>query len=82
MDDAICRPFWEPYRDVRLCREFTASNLRDWLIREYVAWENNNPVDRFECYRTGGVWHVWNDTFSERLQARREGFVKTLNEEK
>jgi hypothetical protein len=69
----------EPYTDVRFCREFKKGNF---IIREYVAWEFGNPVDRFQIFRDidSKNWIAWNcDTMSAATKYKRGSFVESLN---
>lgn len=50
------------------------------LMREYVARNNDQPIDRFMVFRSGSTWIAWtSDTISGASQARRVSFAATLN---
>jgi hypothetical protein len=69
---------FENYKDVRLCREFTKGNV---LIREYLAWENDNPSDRFQVFLSNGKWYAWTgDTLSASTAGKRKSFAESLNQ--
>ena len=68
------------YVDCRLCKEIEKPSM---AIREYLAWEGNNPVDRFQIFKssqTGYKWMAWTgDTISSENKSKRILFVEKLN---
>lgn len=60
----------------------TRSGLAGFIVREYVAWDDNGPIDRFQLFRTGPdqPWTAWRaDTFNVRKRELRGVLAEHLN---
>lgn len=53
----------------------------DQTVREYVIWQDNNPIDRFSIFRYGSAqqWCAWcADTTSAVKKDTRKKFAKAF----